>query len=96
MNHELLTTELLVSPLIDHLFEKGALTADDVERIAAEVTTQDKARRFLKIMTFRSEDMNLRFVEKLKEPDCQPHLADSILMAEVPDSDEGEDNEGNV
>lgn len=94
MNHELLTTELQVSPLIDHLYAKGALTADDVERIIAEVTTQDKARCFLRIMTFKSQDFNLLFVEKLKEHGFQPHLAEAILTTEVPDSDEDEENQG--
>jgi|SRR6218665_1057332 len=93
INYELLTTELQVSLLIDHLFGKGALTIDDVERIQAEATTQDKARRFLRIMAFRSEDMNLLFVEKLNEPGCQPHLAEAVLTTEVPD--EGEEPQGN-
>ena len=68
-NYDILLNNLQVEDLCDTLFSKEVITFDDMQRVRAEVTDRDKAKRLIDIL-LKTEGSFNPFLEELKLSRC--------------------------
>ena len=78
-NYSRLTEEILADDIADHLFSKVVIDHDDLQRVHAEETDKDKARRLLDILLDKKEAFE-PFLEEVKShrPDLLRYLTDKV------------------
>lgn len=64
-NYVLLMNNLLVEDLCDQLFSKDVIEFDDMQRVRAEVTDKDKAKRLIDILLTKKGSYS-PFLEQVK------------------------------
>ena len=86
-NRAWLEEELLIDPFFEHCVERGILTGNDRERIAAFPARPDRVLKFLDILRYKPDDAYDRFLELLGDPKKgQPHIKQHLESTEVPEA----------
>jgi len=80
MNYEFLLKNLDVDGVLPKLVGSQIFNLDDCERVKAEVTTEDKAGKLLKILTRKGDKAYDVFLKS-----ADPHIQSQLESTEVPE-----------